>query len=122
MAAAKRWNIQPTAAVRDAVDKMWCPLPEDKGVISFESFVERVLPSDFTDLSALKRVFYDKVTQHKGAMQEVFRRIDSDKGGTIDMNEILTELARMNIQVTPALAAGALTSNPSSLRNSWTQS
>lgn len=67
-------------------------------MISFDAFVERVLPRDFTDLKALQRVFFEKITLNSGAMQEVFRRIDQDHGGTIDKDEIIAELHRMNIQ------------------------
>ena len=64
----------------------------------------RVLPSDFTDLAELQRVFFEKVTVHSGALNEIFRRMDVDKGGTIDKDEIMAELQRMNIQITPELA------------------
>jgi Ca2+-binding EF-hand superfamily protein len=104
MDAAKRWNVQPSDQVREAVKKMWCPLVEEKGIINFDDFVVRVLPSDFTDLKELQRVFFEKITVHSGAMQQIFRRMDVDKGGTIDKDEILAELQRMNIQITPELA------------------
>jgi Ca2+-binding EF-hand superfamily protein len=104
MNAAKRWNIEPCTPVREAVKKMWCPLVEDKEVLDFDSFVMRVLPSDFTDLAELQRVFFEKVTVHSGALNEIFRRMDVDKGGTIDKDEIMAELQRMNIQITPELA------------------
>jgi len=104
MDAAKRWNVEPSDQVREAVKKMWCPLVEEKEIINFDNFVVRVLPSDFTDLKELQRVFFEKITVHSGAMKQIFRRMDVDKGGTIDKDEILAELQRMNIQITPELA------------------
>ena len=96
--------------------------------ISFDDFVEYVLPRDFENLKELQKVFYDKVNLNAGALQEVrhtaliirvlivcrrksipcfrqvFRRIDVDKGGTITTDELIHELNRMNIQIAPELA------------------
>lgn len=104
MDAAKRWNVEPSDEVRAAVKKMWCPLVEDQGVIDFDGFVVRVLPSDFTDLKELQRVFYNKISSYSGGLQKIFRQVDVDKGGTVDKDELMAELQRMNIQITPELA------------------
>ena len=39
--------------------------------ISFDDFVEYVLPRDFENLKELQKVFYDKVNLNAGALQEV---------------------------------------------------
>ena len=41
--------------------------------ISFDDFVEYVLPRDFENLKELQKVFYDKVNLNAGALQEVRR-------------------------------------------------
>ena len=104
MDAAKRWNVEPSDEVRAAVKKKWCPLVEDQGVLDFDGFIVRVLPSDFTDLKELQRVFYNKISSYSGGLKTIFRRVDVDKGGTVDKDELMAELQRMNIQITPELA------------------
>ena len=49
---------------------MW-PQGAEGPEISFDDFVEYVLPRDFENLKELQKVFYDKVNLNAGALQEV---------------------------------------------------
>ena len=102
MAAAKRWNMPPNAAVRRSVEKQWCN--DGHEVITFDDFVQKVMPRDFDNLKDLKAAFYEKMTSHQGSLQKVFRSLDDDKGGTIGLDELMKGLADMQIQVAPELA------------------
>ena len=65
MAAAKRWNMPPNAAVRRSVEKQWCN--DGHEVITFDDFVQKVMPRDFDNLKDLKAAFYEKMTSHQGS-------------------------------------------------------
>ena len=89
-----------TASVRVA----WCKTENvQSGVIDFYDFINKVLPKDFNDVSDLFRVFYDKLTENWSMLNDAFRNMDRDRSGTVDPAEILGELKRMNINVTPEL-------------------
>lgn len=96
MSAAIRWNLMPAARVKKECFAQWS-IPED-GRISFDDFVANVLPQDFKDVKSLQNVFWSRIAQDKN-LREVFRRIDVDKSGTIDTDEIIGELRKMHINV-----------------------
>lgn len=94
---ANRWNITPSEKVTRQCRIQW-EVPED-GRLSFDDFIAHVLPQDFKDVKSLQNVFWSKIAQEKN-LREVFRRIDVDKSGTIDADEIVGELRKMHVNVT----------------------
>ena len=96
IAAAERWNIHPTDRVRRECMIRW-EIPES-GCLTFDDFITHVLPQDFKDVGSLQTAFWSKVAQEKN-LREVFRRIDVDKSGTIDADEIVGELRKMHVNV-----------------------
>lgn len=94
---AERWNITPTERVKKQCRIQW-EIPDD-GRLTFDDFVAHVLPQDFKDVKSLQAVFWSKIAQEKN-LREVFRRIDVDKSGTIDADEIVGELRKMHVNVT----------------------
>ena len=70
----------------------------ESGRLSFDDFIANILPQDFKDVGSLQSAFWSKVAQEKN-LREVFRRIDVDKSGTIDADEIVGELRKMHVNV-----------------------
>lgn len=94
----------PSAEVTASLRVAWCKSENvQSGVIDFYDFINKVLPKDFNDVNDLFRVFYDKLTENWSKLNDAFRNMDRDRSGTVDPTEILGELKRMNINVTPEL-------------------
>jgi Ca2+-binding EF-hand superfamily protein len=105
MAAARSWNLTPTAQVEEQIKRAWVkPGNLETGVIEYYDFVNKVLPSDFKNAKDVMRVFQQKMQDNFKHMQEAFMQMDKDRSGKVDRAELLVELGKMNIHIPADIA------------------
>ena len=100
MQFARSWNLSCTKNVELELKQRYCRAENfESGVIDFDDFVHKVLPTDFTNPGEAAMAFKQKMMDNWKHLRQAFRDIDRDKSGSIDKNEIVAEMRRMNMNI-----------------------